>query len=84
MSDIFYFTLNGKKYPAREVEYWGETMTISTEALDDALFDERGQYASKTAQYIDEKIFFFVCNDDIYKSKKELQGIMYDTLGDDE
>lgn len=82
MNDVIFF--NGKKYPAREVEYWDETMTISTEALDNALFDEREQYTSKTAQYIDEKVFFFVGNDDIYKSEKELQGIMYETLGDDE
>ena len=63
-----YFELEGKQYPARQIELggdWGDVV-VSVESLNDALFDDTtGLYVSDAAKMIDEEIFFFVRNNEI-------------------
>ena len=57
---------NGTEYPLRHLDYISlisdETVSIcvSTLALNDALVSFNSGYASKTAQSIDEAIFFYI------------------------
>lgn len=57
---------NRKHYPTRVIELDGfGSVLISTSALNDKLLTTSGAYSSKVAQYIDEKIFYFVDDDEI-------------------
>ncbi|CAM3900255.1 hypothetical protein FLBR109950_07415 [Flavobacterium branchiophilum] len=50
----------------REIELLnGESVLISTNSLNELLLDKNGKYVSQEANYIDEKIFFFVEDDEI-------------------
>lgn len=81
-TEVFYYTFNGKDYPARIISYWNENQIVSTTDLENKPLDEKDNYVSCKAQHIDEQIFFFVDNDDIIKSEKEIQKIMFKAIGE--
>lgn len=53
---------------------------VSTEDLDDAVFDEEKGYASREAELIDELIFCYVPADVITASDEELEQYIIDRL----
>lgn len=81
-TELFYYTFCGKDYPARTISYWDENQIVSTIDLENKLLDDRDNYVSCKARCIDEQIFFFVDNDDIFKSEKEIQKIMFEAIGE--
>jgi len=70
--------LNGNNYLIRTIKLKNkETVMISTTDLDDSLFDNKGQYISDYARYIDELIFYFVNKDEIELPEKILSELVY-------
>lgn len=52
------------------------TVNVSTESLNDKLFDKDGDYVSAKAQFIDEYIFFYVENDVIHMQDEDLKAYL--------
>ncbi len=63
-----------KNYPLREIKLpeFGY-VNISIETLRDVLLNEDCSYKTKEAQFLDEKIFFFIENDKINLPAKDLK-----------
>lgn len=60
------------EFPLVRVEMpFGETF-ISTESLNNNLMNSDGSYVSEMARIIDEKIFYFVADENISLRKEEL------------
>jgi len=73
-----YIFLNGNYYTIRIIMLENkETVVISTIELNDALFDNNGQYISDYARYVDELIFFFVNKDELELPENVLSKIVY-------
>ncbi|GMO44304.1 MAG: hypothetical protein Pg6C_06190 [Treponemataceae bacterium] len=73
-----FFELNGTQYAARVITLENnENVVVSTSDLNDALFDNQGQYISDQAQSIDEQIFFFVGNDEIDMPEVQLSKLVF-------
>lgn len=73
-NDICYFEFAGKVYPSRSLKLgreWGDVV-VSVQSLNAMLINEKGQYPSAAAERLDEKIFFFVDDEDIDKPTKHL------------
>lgn len=51
-------------------------MNVSTESLNDKLFNKDGDYVSSKAQFIDEYIFFYVENDVIHMQDEYLKAYL--------
>lgn len=49
---------------------------ISTEPLNDLLFNERGQYVSEEAIAVDERIYYFVTEKEIEFNTKRLKNFL--------
>ena len=71
MMDYLYF--ENRKYPFREL-YLNDfkNVVISTASLNSRLMNEDGTYTSIEAQHIDEYIFFYVDDIDIYINEDQL------------
>lgn len=69
-----FITYQNQQYPFREIKLpeFGY-VKISTEELSSALLNADCNYKTKEAEYVDEKIFFFVENDKISLSDKNLR-----------
>ena len=64
-------------YPIRKIEldeFGG--VWISTSTLNDGLLTASGNYCSRAAQYVDEKIFYFVDDDKINLPEDELKPLI--------
>ncbi|MFT4203471.1 MAG: hypothetical protein QM610_06105 [Chitinophagaceae bacterium] len=74
MEEITFQEIN---YQIREIEIpeVGNVL-ISTTTLNDALITEDGGYVSIEASNVDEKIFFFVENNEITLSDSELSNLI--------
>ena len=71
------FNFEDSEYKIRIVEYLDNTgceceAVLGTEALDEALFDENGEFKSDEARDIDDYILFYISNKSIEKSDKDL------------
>jgi len=62
----------GEKYPTVIINFPFGERKISTTKLNDSLMNNDGSYVSEEARFIDEQIFYFVEEEDIYLQKKEL------------
>ena len=58
-----------------ELDEFG-TVLISTSTLNDRLLTTNGAYSSKAAQFIDEKIFYFVDDDKMYLCEDKLKSLI--------
>ena len=69
-----YINYKNKNYPILEINLpeFGY-VTIATDTLKDALLNEDYSYKSEEAQAVDEKIFFFVEEEKINLSVRELR-----------
>ena len=68
----------GREYPFREVffyEYASEVI-VSTVKLSSILFDSKGIWSDSTAEHIDNKIIFYVDENEIKESDNYLQHIL--------
>jgi len=64
------------KYPYRIIMFENNDMIISTIALEQALLTKDYVYVDSLAEYIDECIFFFVDDDEIYKDDNFILNIL--------
>lgn len=64
-------------YPFRQIELeeFGVVL-ISISSLNDKLLTTSGNYSSRAAQYLDEKIFYFVDDDKITLSAAKLKQLI--------
>ena len=74
-------TYQNRKFETRELDLhdWG-LVTVSTTSLGDLLFNDETGYPSKEAEVIDENIFFFVAENEINLSDKELAKVVLKSL----
>lgn len=72
-SEFEYFEYNDVRYPVRYAHFWDMGVYIATKSLDNALFDEEtGLPINREAKTIDDRIFYFVNDDEIYLPQHEL------------
>ncbi|MBR1668870.1 MAG: HaeIII family restriction endonuclease [Bacteroidaceae bacterium] len=72
-SEFEHIDYNGTKYPIRHALFEGMNMYIATESFDRALFDEKtGLPTSREAEFIDDTIFYFVQDNEIYLPQHKL------------
>ena len=62
----------GKEYPTLLLNFAFGERQISTEKLNDNLMNTDGSYVSENARYIDEKIFYFVNEENLKLDKAKL------------
>lgn len=69
-----FINYNDKNYPLREIKLpeFGY-VTISTESLSKLLLNDDSCYTTQEAKYIDEKVFYFIEDDKINLSDKDLK-----------
>jgi hypothetical protein len=74
-------TYQNRKFETRELDLhdWS-LVTVSTTSLGDLLFNDEIGYPSKEAEVIDENIFFFVAENEINLSDKELAKVVLKSL----
>ena len=68
-----FFCFENNKYPYREL-YLNDfsNVIISTRSLSSVLMNEDGTYTSLKAQHLDEKIFYFIEDEDIFNDETKL------------
>ena len=75
--------INGISYPVRELRLkeYELDVRVSTESLEEAVFDADGNYTSRDAHLIDELVFFYA-PDEMVKSAgdEELEQYIIDNL----
>jgi len=72
---------HNKNYPIREVHIDGEDLIVASTSLNNDLFDPKGQYLDAEARVVDEKIFFFLEEDELAKiTDKDLRNQMIEVL----
>lgn len=72
-SELEYVEYKGVDYPIRTVNFWDMNVRIATKSFDKALFDEEtGLPTSQEAEAIDDTLFFFVQDNEIYLPQHEL------------
>ncbi len=62
----------GKEYPTFLLNFPFGERQISTEKLNDSLINVDGSYVSENARFIDEKIFYFVDEENLKLDKAKL------------
>lgn len=62
----------GKEYPTLLLNFPFGERQISTEKLNDSLINVDGSYVSENARFIDEKIFYFVDEENLKLDKAKL------------
>ena len=75
-------TFRNAKFKTREINLpkFGQVL-ISTTSLNDLLLSTSGAYVSDEASFIDEKIFYFVEENQIEMSQKELKILLIREIG---
>ncbi len=70
--EIYFVEFKGQRYPTRilDIPDYGEQV-VSVETLEDALFNENGEYVSKSARAIDDEIFFYATDEDFTERSDE-------------
>lgn len=72
-SEFEYVEDQGKDYPIRTARFWDMTVRIATKSFDKALYDEEsGLPTSKEAEAIDDTLFYFVQENEIFLPQHEL------------
>lgn len=72
-SELKWIEYMGITYPTRTTSFWNMTVRIATKSLNDALYDDAtGLPTSKDAVAIDDTLFYFVQDDEIYLPEQEL------------
>lgn len=72
-SEFEYIEYNGTRYPIRYVHFWDMNVCIATISFEKALFDEKtGLPSSRKAEAIDDTIFYFVQDNEIYLPQHQL------------
>jgi hypothetical protein len=64
------------KYPYRTLKLENETVSISTRSLEKQLLNEDGEYISDNAIIIDEMVYFYVEDNEIYLQEDRLSEII--------
>lgn len=79
LGEVFDYSNNvvhykGVKYPFRTIYFdqEGSYVIISIASLNDIVFDKQGYWPDSLAEYIDNKILYYVEDSDILKSDKQL------------
>lgn len=69
-----FFEYQGRKYVCRSLYFpkFKNNFVVSCEALEKVLINEEGGYDTLEAQYIDEQIFYYLPDDLIFCSEKEI------------
>lgn len=83
-SSLYTIEFNGKGYLLRDILYKDDffvedaIVTIGTVGLNKALFtsEDMSQYVSKEAKQIDDRIIFFVDDDEINESEEYLRNLL--------
>lgn len=76
-NSLDYIHYAGLNFPCRYIPMNdGYTYLVSVESLNNALYNNKTGYPSKEAQQIDEKIFFFLQDKDIYRPTHEIVKIL--------
>lgn len=66
-SEFEYIEYNGIRYPIRYIHFWDMNVRVATISFAKALFDEKtGLPTSRKAEAIDDTIFYFVQDNEIY------------------
>ncbi len=74
---ILQIKFQSKNYPIRQIELPEfDTVNISINSLNNKLLDEYGSYFSPEANTVDEQIFFFVEDDEIYLPNEQLKNLV--------
>lgn len=72
-SEFEYIEYKGVSCPIRTARFWDMNVRIATESFDEVLYDEEtGLPTSKDAEAIDETLFYFVQDNEIYLPQHEL------------
>lgn len=72
-SEFEYVEYQNIDYPIRTARFWNMNVRIATKSLDKALYDEEsGLPTSKEAESIDDTLFYFVQDNEIYLPQHEL------------
>lgn len=72
-SELESIEYKGMFYPIRTVRFWDMNVRIATKALDKVLYDEEtGLPTSREAESIDDTLFYFVQDEEIYLPQHEL------------
>lgn len=72
-SEFEYVEYNGIDYPIRNANFWDMNVRIATKSFDKALYDEETELpTSQEAEVIDDTLFYFVQDDEIYLPQHEL------------
>ena len=72
-SEFEYIEYNGRRYPIRYVHFWDMNVRIATISLEKTLLDEKtGLPSSRNAEAIDDTIFYFVQDNEIYLPQHQL------------
>lgn len=74
MKEFIFF--NGENYTCRTLFFEDKFVTVSTETLNSVLLDDNGNYTSEKAQFLDEKIFFFVSDEEILLDEGLLESVL--------
>ena len=78
---IFQIKFQDKNYPTRQIELpKASIVNISTDSLNNKLIDENGSYISLEASNVDEQIYFFVEDGEIYLPNKDLKKLIMDQV----
>lgn len=76
-SELEYVEFKGVGYPIRTAYFWDMNVRIATESFNKALYDEEyGLPTSKEAESIDDTLFYFVQDNEIYLPQHELLQIL--------
>lgn len=76
-SEFEYIEYNGTRYPIRYVHFWDMNVRIATISFEKALFDEKtGLPTSRKSESIDDTIFYFVQDNEIYLPQHKLLGLI--------
>lgn len=72
-SEFEYVEYKGIDYPIRTAHFWDMNVRVATESFDKALYDEEtGLPTSQDAEAIDDTLFYFVQDNEIYLPQHEL------------
>ena len=72
-SEFEYIEYNGTKYPIRYVYFWDMNVRIATISFEKELIDEKtGLPISRKAEAIDDIIFYFVQDNEIFLPQHNL------------
>ena len=72
-SEFEYIEYNGTRYPIRYVHFWDMNVRIATISLEKTLLDEKtGLPTSRKTEAIDDTIFYFVQDNEIYLPQHKL------------